>query len=212
MIKHTLFAFITIIEWFHCSHWSKGLLLFIADTKSLLLQTRHFLLYLSIFISSTLLCVRQALLLSLNLTSLLNLGNISSTLGSKLLSMDLSFITVNQQSANLNNLFVFFFFFNCTSFLANNGGLFSSLQDWKQCLLYDLIFKTAASFAGGSPNDLDHHAAWELINQDWVWQEGKKLSCNQIYYQRSPHLYRSISQTVKSSTYTCSLLLGIIAG
>lgn len=136
MIKPTLFAFITILEWFHCSQRKKKkLLLFIVHTKSLLLlQTRHFLLYLGIFIHSTLLCLRdKPLLQTLNRTSPSNLGNVRSKSWSKLSSLGLSFITVNQQSANLNDLLMlkFGFFFNCTSFLANNGGLFSSLQDRK---------------------------------------------------------------------------------
>lgn len=132
----------------------KSLLLFIVDTKSLLLsQTRHFLLYLGIFIHSTLLCSRdKPLLQTPNCTSPSNLGNVRSRSGSKLSSLGLSFIMVNQQSANLNNLFVLkcLFFFNCTSFLANNGGLFSSLQDRKLCLLYDLIFKLLLRLRGKS--------------------------------------------------------------
>lgn len=114
----------------------KKLLLFIVDTKSLLLlQTRHFLLYLGIFIHSTLLCLRdKPFLQTLNHTSPSDLGNVRSRSGSKLSSLGLSFIMVNQQSANLNNMFMLKsggFFFNCTSFLANNGRLFSSLQDRK---------------------------------------------------------------------------------
>lgn len=139
MIKPTLFAFVTIPEWFHCSQRKekkkKSLLLFIVGTKSLLfLYTRDFLLYLGIFIHSILLCLRgKPLLQTLNRTSPSDLGNVRSGSGSKLSSLGLSFIMVNQQSANLNNLFMlnFFFFFNCASLLANNGALFSALQDRK---------------------------------------------------------------------------------
>lgn len=85
--------------------------MFIVDTKSLLLQTTlptlpgyFYPQYFAVF-------ERQALLQTPNLTPPSNLGNVGSRSGSKLSGLGLSFITVNQQSANLNNLFALNFFF-----------------------------------------------------------------------------------------------------
>ena len=121
----------------------KKLLLFIVDTKSLLLlQTRHFLLYLGIFIHSTLLCLRdKPLLQTLNRTSPSNLGNVRSRSGSKLSSLGLSFIMINQQSANLNNLFMlkFWGFLIVLPFQQTTEVYFLLFRS-ENCLRYDLIF------------------------------------------------------------------------
>lgn len=143
-----------VISLFSKTEKKKLLLLFIVDTKSFLLQTRHFLLYLGIFIHSTLLGLRdKPLRQSLNHTSPSNLGNIRYRSGCKLSSWGLSFVMVNQQAADLNNLFILkfgVFFLNCTSFLANKRGLFSSLQDRKLFTAWLCILNCYFIFRGKS--------------------------------------------------------------
>lgn len=73
-----------------------------------------------------------------------------------------------------------------------------------------LFLKLLLRLQGGSPNDLAHHAAWELIHQNRVWQEGKKALLQSDLLPEIPLPIQKCLTALKSSIYT--LLLNVIAG